>query len=154
MGKGFLKVILYYLTGIVLAGLSYVVFGQGYAHGPGLHHAIILLTFAGGTMWGFLAILYYLTEKRTESLKGIILGNVLMTVGFSVFMTVLFGNERNPVEPDDRPDKIVVEESADTTTMYHNVNVFYYKVGDSVLINFIDSTRIDWKKIEVVKKVR
>jgi hypothetical protein len=48
--------------------------------------------------------------------------------------------------------KVSIEESGDTTTMYHNGSPVYFKVKDSVLINFIDSAEIDWNKVERIKK--
>ena len=41
---------------------------------------------------------------------------------------------------------ISVKESGDTTTMFDGGNIIYLEVKDSVLINFIDSTRITGMK--------
>jgi hypothetical protein len=89
MNKGFLRALIYYLIGLGLAGLSYSIVGQPYAHAPGLHHIIILLTFMGGFLWLVVAAIEYFTGQRTENLKGIILTNLVMGLGFIVFMAYI-----------------------------------------------------------------
>jgi hypothetical protein len=45
-------------------------------------------------------------------------------------------------EPEgDRIEQISMSQVGDTTIYYYNNNIIYYSVGDSVLINFIDSVR-------------
>ena len=130
MNKGLLKSILYYSIGLALAGLSYSTVGHSYIHGPGLHHIIILLTFIGGFLWLIVAATQYFTGQRTENLKAIILSNLLMSLGFILFMVYIIRDATDNSEFENNEDKITIEESGDTTTMYHNGSPVYMKVRD------------------------
>jgi hypothetical protein len=152
MNKGFLKSILFYLIGLGLAGLSYLAIGHEYIHAPGLHHIIIFLTFFAGFLWLIVAAILYFTGQRTENSKGIILTNLLMSLGFLVFVVYIIRDATDNNEFEENADKITIEESGDTTTMYHGGSPVYMKVKDSVRFNFIDSTKIDWDKVERRKK--
>ena len=152
MNKGFLKSILYYAVGLALAALSYVTVGHEYIHAPGLHQLIILLTFVGGFLWLAGATIRYFRGPRTETLKGIIFVNLVASVGFTLFMVYIINDATGNSEFEKNTDKIRIEESGDTTTMYHGGSIIYVKVKDSVLINFVDSTTINWNDVERKKK--
>src|SRR6187549_1337495 len=111
MNKGFLKSILYYSIGLGLAGLSYSIVGQPYIHAPGLHHIIILLTFIGGFLWLIGAAIQYFTGQRTENLKGIIFTNLVMSLGFILFMVYIIRDEMDASEFENNADEITIEES-------------------------------------------
>jgi hypothetical protein len=153
MHKGFLKALLYYLVGLGLAGLSYwLTIGQEYVHAPGPHHIIIFLTFAGGFIWLLAASAWYFTGNRTENLKGIIFTNLFMTAGFTLFMLYIIKDGPDDSEFEENMDQITIEESGDTTTIFHGGSPVYFKVKDSVLLNFIDSTKINWNEVGRIKK--
>ena len=152
MHKGFLKLILYYSIGLGLAGLSYSIVGHPYIHAPGLHHIIILLTFIGGFLWLSVTGIQYFIGQRTENLKGIILTNLVMSLGFVLFMVYIIRGATDNSEFEKNEDKITIEESGDTTTMYHDWSPVYMKLKDSVLLNFIDSTKINWDNVKRTKK--
>jgi hypothetical protein len=152
MNKGFLKALIYYLGGLGFSGLSYSIVGHPYIHAPGLHHIIILLTFIGGFLWLVVAAIQYFTRQRTENLKGIILTNLCMSFGFILFMAYIIRDAPENSEFEENTDKITTEESGDTTTMYHDGSPVYMKLKDSVLFNFIDSTKINWDHVERTKK--
>jgi hypothetical protein len=152
MNKGLLKSILYYSIGLVLSGLSYSIVGHSYIHALGLHHIIIFLTFNGGFLWLIVAAIQYFTGQRTENLKGIILTNLLMSLVFILFMVYIIRDATDNSEFENNEDKITIEESGDTTAMYHDGSPVYMKVKDSVLLNFIDSTKINWDNLERIKK--
>jgi uncharacterized membrane protein (DUF485 family) len=152
MNKGFLKSTVYYLVGLGLAGLSYLTVGHGYIHGPDLHHLIIFLTFFAGFLWLMVAAIQYFTGPRTKNLKGVILTNLVMSLGFILSMVYIIRDATDDSEFEKNADKITLEESGDTTTIYQGGSPVYMKVKDSVLINFIDSTQIDWNEVERIKK--
>jgi hypothetical protein len=152
MNKGVLKSILYYIIGLGLAGLSYLTIGHEYIHAPGLHHAIVLLTFFAGFLWLLVAVIQYFTGQRTENLKGIILTNLVMSVGFIVLLAYIIQDATDNSEFEENAHSITIEESGDTTTMYYGGSPLYMKVKDSVLLNFIDSTKINWDKVEGIGK--
>jgi hypothetical protein len=152
MSKGFTKSILFYLVGLSLAGLSYLIVGHEYVHGPGLHHIIILLTFVIGFLWLVISTILFFTGERTKPLSGVILTNLVMSIGFAIFMAYIIYDSTHTVEYEKNLSKVVVEKSEDTTTMYHGGTPVYMKVKDSVMFDFIDSTRVDWSEVEVREK--
>lgn len=149
MGKGIVISLIFYIVGLGLAGLSYVTVGHEYIHGPGLHHLIIVLTFISGFLWMIVAAT--LTRQWSATLKGIVYTNLAMSVGFGLFILYLFLDVRRSDEPTSEAIIEVVETDS-TTTMYRDGTIIYVKEKDSVLLNFIDSTRIDWDKVEFIKK--
>lgn len=152
MNKGFLKSILYYSIGLGLAGISYSIVGHPYIHAPALHHILILLTFIGGVLWLVGAAIQYFTGLRTEKLRGIILTNLVMSLGFILFMAYIISDSKGNGEFEENAGEITIEKSGDTTTIYHGGSPVYMKVNDSILFNFIDSTKINWGKVERTKK--
>jgi hypothetical protein len=152
MNKGFLKSILYYLIGLGLAGTSYLVVGHPYIHGPGLHQIIILLTFIGGFLWLAGATRKYFLGHRSESLKGTIFTNLFMSVGFTLFIVYTINEARADSEFEKNADKITIEGAGDTTIMYYGGSIVYLRVNDSVLLNFIDSAKINWSEVELKKE--
>lgn len=131
------------MIGLGLTGISYLVVGHSYAHGPGLHHIIILFTFLAGALWVVIACVRYLIGHRTASVKGMIMSNLVMFLGFVVFMAYILRVPRDQSEFDVTKHAIRVEESGDTTIIYHKGSIVYVRVADSVLLNFLDSTHID-----------
>ena len=139
--KGMLYTLLYYISGLALAGLSYLIVGHPYIHAPGLHHWLIFLTFLGGFIWALAATVNYLTGTRTPKLRGIIFTNTVAVVSFVLVLYRILHEERDTVA-EEAGDEISMSQNGDTTILYHNENIIYMKVQDSVLLNFIDSARL------------
>lgn len=149
MNRGFAKSILYYIIGLGLAGLSYFTLGHEYAHGPSAYHLVILATFFGGFLWFVAAAIRYLTGHRTKTMKGVIWTNFVMSFGFIVFMAYILRDETGAGRSEDiGEERIVIETSGDTTIIYHGGSPVYMKVKDSVLLDFIDSAKVNWDKVE------
>ncbi len=144
----FFSVILFYLGGFLLAWIAYKAEGTHYAHGPSLRHIISFLTVVAGAIWFVFTIVRSIVSKTTEFVSAI-LAHVLVFVSIAIFVFFLF-NKPDPSLEKSAPE-IVLEESGDTVVIRHDGNLVYYKVGDSVLINFIDSTKIDWDKVKYRK---
>ncbi len=80
---------------------------------------------------------------------------MIVTLSMSViFITFMLYIIYQPAEHEQQPaqDRIVIEVSGDKTTLHRNGALIYYKVKDSVFINSIDSSRIDWNQVEVIRK--
>jgi len=152
MNKGFLKTLIYYLIGLGLAGLSYSIVGHPYIHGPGLHHIVIFLTFFGGFGWLLIAAIQYFNGRKSENLRGIIFSNLFMCLCFVLFMAYIIRDATDNRGVEKNEHIIIIEESGDTTTMYHDGSPVYMKVKDSVLLNFIDSTKINLYNVKRIKK--
>jgi hypothetical protein len=148
MTKGFVKAIVYYVVCLGLALLTYSITDYNYAHAPGPHHLIIFFTFVVGFLWLGVALVRYLSkENRTKESKALILTHLFMCSAFALYIVII---TRVP-EMAENESKVRVVESGDTTTMYHGGTPVYYKIKDKVLYNFIDSTQVDWDKVEIVK---
>jgi hypothetical protein len=150
MKKGLLKSLVYYGIGLALAGISYLKIRPG--HGPGLHHIILVLTFVGGFLWMLAAISEYQDVKKTRDLNAVIITNLLMTLSFAIFLIYFFNKDNyRENESKDEAMKVKVQKVGDTTTMFHGGSIVFIKVKDSVLLNFIDSSKMDWSKVEFEK---
>lgn len=148
--KGVFYTILYYASGLGLAALSYAIVGHPYIHAPGLHHIVLFLTFAGGFIFTLLLTVKYILETRTWKLRGILLTNMVAILSFILVIYNSLHEEKDSAA--ERGDEISISENGDTTIMYHNKNIIYMKVKDSVLLNFIDSAR--FQKIVDSKGIR
>lgn len=127
----------YYAMGLLLAWWSYVAVGHTYIHAPALYHLVILIVFMGGVLWLILATILYFARSRSDTRKGIILTHLVIGVCSISFATISIVNDS---EPNTETNEISLEESGDTTVMYYDGRIIHIKVGDSVLIDFIDST--------------
>jgi len=105
-----------------------------------------------GFLWLLIAAIQYFTGHRTKNIKGTILTNLVMCLGFILFMAYIIRDASDDSEVEENANKITIEESGDTTTIYHDGSIVYMKVKDSALLNFIDSTKINWNNVERTKK--
>ncbi len=143
MKKGILKVALYYLIGMALVALSYFTVSHTYMHGPALYHLVFILTFIGGFLWLIAATVKYFTGHPTDSLKGVIVSNLIICLSFLGFVVFISREDKDIDELKSNEDQITMDSSGDTTTMYHNGNLVYIQVKDSIILNLIDSTRFN-----------
>jgi hypothetical protein len=67
-------------------------------------------------------------------------------------MAYIIRDATDQSEFEENANNITIEESGDTTTIYHYGSPVYIKVKDSVLLNFIDSTQINWGNVKRTKK--
>jgi hypothetical protein len=146
MIRGVLTSLAFYTIGLFLSWVSYIMAGNhGYAHAPSLYHIIIFLTFLIGALWMLIAVFLYFNRK-SERLKGIIITNLVMSSAFAVLITgFVKQTEANNTYPE---NKLKVEVTGDTTIIRHDGSIVYIKVKDSVVVNFIDSSKVDLKKMD------
>jgi hypothetical protein len=103
--KGVGHAVIYYLIGFLLAAAAYLTFGYRYVHAPGMHHMIILFTFAGGFFWGMGAVYNHIVVARSPKLIGIILTHAVAVLAFVVFIIVVLYLAENRND-DDSPGKV------------------------------------------------
>ncbi len=92
--SGVLYALVFYAAGFLLAGISYLVFGHFYIHAPGIHHVILVVTFAGGVCWIIGAGIKALIGPPSSRLHGILMTNAAIVLGF---IAVVY----NMTQPDD-----------------------------------------------------
>jgi hypothetical protein len=69
-----------------------------------------------------------------------------MSSAFAVLITgFVKQTEANNTYPE---NKLKVEVTGDTTIIRHDGSIVYIKVKDSVVVNFIDSSKVDLKKMD------
>ena len=134
MKKGILKTLLFYGIGFGIAGIAYAIIGNPYIHAPGIHHLILFLTLIIGVIWTLISLVIYFFKVKTEKLKGIIISNSLVIISCFLIVAIpiyLDSNEKTFIES----DFVRTEIKGDTTKLYHNNNLIYFKVKDSVILD-------------------
>ncbi|WMI68234.1 hypothetical protein [Mangrovimonas sp. YM274] len=134
MKKGILKTLLFYGIGFGIAGISYAIIGNPYIHAPGVHHLILFLTSIIGLIWTLISIGVYFFKAKTDSLKGIIITNSLIIISCFLYVSIpiyLNSNQKTFIES----NFVRTEVKGDTTELYHNDNLIYIKVKDSVILD-------------------
>ncbi|WP_203256762.1 hypothetical protein [Hyunsoonleella ulvae] len=134
MEKGILQSLLFYGIGFGIAGIAYAIIGNPYIHAPGIHHLILFLTLVIGLIWNFISIGTFFFKAKTEKLKGIIISNSLIIISCFLYVAIpiyLESNEKTFIES----DFVRTEIKGDTTKLYHNDNLIYIKVKDSVILD-------------------
>lgn len=147
---GLVYVIAFYAAGGLVAALFYRTYGQPYIHAPGPHHFILFFTVAGGILWTIIAAIKALIGSRSSTLKGILVTHAVVLLSVAVYVYIIFDKEEDVVPK--RTNKVVMKRDGDTTTLYHDRNLLYMKVRDSVLFNAIDSTNMPSDLVLVVEE--
>jgi len=139
MKKGISKTIIFYGIGIALTGLTYLIFGPGSGHGPGLYILIPFLTVLIGLFWTGSTISNYFFKNKTDERKGFIYSQ--LTVFVLVIGTVFYIRNESKLPDSDSDEKyeIVAGDKGDTTTVTYNGQTIYLKVKDSVHFDRRDS---------------
>lgn len=134
MKKGILQSILFFVIGFGVAGISFSVIGNLYAHAPGLHHLILFLTIVIALLWTLASLYLFIFKVKTQKLKGIIITNAIIILSCLLYVSIpiyLDSKEETFVQS----DFIRTEIDRDTTKIYNNDNLIYIKVKDSVLLD-------------------
>ncbi|WP_027391822.1 hypothetical protein [Aquimarina latercula] len=134
MKKGILKTSLLYGIGFGIAGIAYAIIENPYIHAPGFHHLILFLTLVVGLIWTLTSTGIFFFKERTDKLKGIIISNSLIITCCFLYVAIpiyLDSNKKTFIES----DFVRTEVKGDTTELYHNDNLIYIKVKDSVILD-------------------
>ncbi len=140
--SGVLYALVFYAAGFFLAGISYLVFGHPYIHAPGIHHVILAVTFAGGLCWIIGAAIKALIGPRSPRLRGILLTNTAVVLGFVGFVYDMTRSD-DSVPIRQGGEEMNMTHQGDTAILSDGDKIIYMRVKDSVLINFFDSTKVD-----------
>ncbi|WP_045468078.1 hypothetical protein [Winogradskyella sp. PG-2] len=134
MKKGILKTLLFYIIAFGIAGISYLTIGNPYKHASGVHHFLLFLTLIVSIVWTLASIGTFFFIKKTNTLKGIIIANSLLILCCILYVVIpiyLDSNKETYIES----DFVRTEIKGDTTQLYHNDNLIYIKVKDSVILD-------------------
>jgi hypothetical protein len=145
MKKGIQKTILFYGIGLGLTGLTYLVFGPGYGHGPGFYIIVPFLTLLIGLFWTGSTLLNYYTKNKTSERRGFIYSQMAVFT-LSILTIVYVRSQTQYPEPDSTNEqKLTTTQKNGTITVKYDDTVIYYKVGDSVYFDKRDSLFEAWK---------
>jgi len=132
IGKGFL----YYVLGVTLTWLTYVIFGWHYMHAPGLFHIVAFLFFLGGIFWAFYYFVLLLIGNKSKVNFGVLTIHIIVILSVIIifYVGVKKIQEVDVLEYD--ADKAATMMINKDTTLVLNVNgdTLYFKKGDSILI--------------------
>lgn len=139
MKKGIVNVIIFYGIGLGLTGLIYLIFGPGYAHGPGLYIIVPFLIFLVGLFWTASTLYNYYFKNKTDKRRGIMYSNF---VAIAIFLAAIFYVRSQSKYPDVgtiNEDELNTSQSGDTTSIMFNGKIIYLKVKDSIHVDRSDS---------------
>lgn len=139
MKSAIIKSLILYVIGFSITAFIYYSADSHYAHGPNLYHLTFVLTIFIGTIWLVVATIIYFTKENRKML-GHILVNGIATASFIVYMWIILQPDPLPEPTDLDQDQLSVARTGDSTFIFHNENLVYLKVADSVYIDFRDST--------------
>jgi hypothetical protein len=143
MKKGILYAFLIYIVGFGIAGLVFLIFGHPYIHAPGLHHIIIFLTFITGVIVLIAAILAYFLKKKSKKLQFFIISNLIIIFSFAIYVWSIIYVDNGDDDINIQNNTVSTEYKGDTTYVYHNGNIVYIQVKDSVLLNFMENIKLE-----------
>lgn len=145
MIKGIRKALIYYAIGFSLAGLVYLIFGHPYIHAPGLHHIVMFITLIIGAIWALAEFILVWPKVRSQATVGFVITIFAVIAGFAAHIAMDINSFNKRAESWEEP-KLSLEVNGDQTTIYHGAKVIYYRVKDSVHLDFSENMPEDLKK--------
>jgi len=139
MKKGILKTSIFYGIGVALTGLTYLIFGPGSGHAPGLYILIPFLTLLVGLFWTGSTAFSYIFKNRTAERKGLIYSQLTVFALTIAVILYIKNQSEQPQTMQMEEDKLVTTQRDGIVSVKYNQTVIYYKVGDSVYFDKRDS---------------
>ncbi len=135
--KGLIYTVLYYLIGLFISYIIYLIYGWEYIHAPGYHHMTFILFLFGGVFWSLVNIIQIAkTKKRIHKqsllIHGLIIGGIVSVLITTVKLSNIENHELNTNKDNSfatiskQDSSIIIVEKNDT---------IYWKIKDSVLID-------------------
>jgi hypothetical protein len=133
MRIGIFQALIFYAFGLSMAGLAYLIIGNPYIHAPGIHHVILIGTLLIGLIWTLISLGIFFFKNKTKKLIGVIVTNLVITVGFALYAILpkYLNYKPNPTSK----ESVKTEIHRDTTKIYHDENLVFLKVKDSVILD-------------------
>lgn len=147
MKEEFKRSIYFYLIAYSLAGLTYWKTADDYVHGPGFFIILIFLIAIIGAIWLAVAIVLSVIGHKYKNSADIIV-NGINTIGIVLTILIVFQREPKSEIHNKNSDEWRVEQNGDSSVLYHNDNLIYLRVADSVYMDFRDSDLIEKTKLE------
>jgi|SRR5690606_964929 len=139
MRQGITKTLIFYGIGLATTWLAYIIFGPGYAHGPGLYLVIPLLTILIGLFWTGSTIFDYYFKTKTDKRKGIIMTNIVVFILFMLTIFYIRHQSRKDFADYSQQDELTTSQYGDSTLIEYNGTLIYLRIRDSVYLDKQDS---------------
>ena len=117
-----------------MALIIYFSFGHEYIHAPAPYQFVIFLVCTAGTAWFLISGVLYMIRK-TDSQLGYLIVSGINTLIFVGGMYLLLYPPFNTESTEELSDEISIEHRGDSTLMFHNSNLIYVEIGDSVILD-------------------
>lgn len=135
---GFLKGILYYAIGFIIAWFTFLIFGWGYIHTPGLHHIVGFLFLIGGIGWTIYYLAVLLTGLKSKINFGILTAHVVTILSVILYFIVSISTDEVTNTKTDPKDIITIikdEKTNEASIVNGYGDTLYSKKGDSIFID-------------------
>ena len=135
--KGLVFTISYYLIGLLISYIVYLVFGWEYIHAPGFHHLTFILFLIGGLIWGFINAILLFKRKEQFYKESLIVHSIIFGVLIIWFIIVFVFVEtpKQELKMDDKSSMTLINKK-DTSLLINELNdTLYLEIKDSIYID-------------------
>lgn len=135
--KGLVFTLSYYLIGLLISYIVYLIFGWEYIHAPGFHHLTFILFLIGGLVWSFIDIILLFKRKKRFYKESLIVHSIILGVLF-VWIIIAFLIVETPKQKINMDDKssITLINKKDSSLLINELNdTLYLKIKDSIYID-------------------
>ena len=84
--RGLKKGFLYYMLGTILTCLTYMLFGWGYRHAPGLHHFVAFLFLLGGVVWTLYYFILLVIGHKLKVNFGVLTIHIIVILSVALYI--------------------------------------------------------------------
>jgi hypothetical protein len=135
--KGLVFTLSYYLIGLLISYIVYLIFGWEYIHAPGFHHLTFILFLIGGLIWSFIDIIQLFRRKKRFYKESLIVHSIILGV-LIIWIIIAFIIVETPKQNINMDDKssITLINKKDTSLLINELNdTLYLKIKDSIYID-------------------
>ena len=138
--NGLLKGLAYYAVGFVISWLTYLIFGWGYRHAPGLHHIVAFLFLLGVAGWTLYYLVLILTGLKSKVNFGVFVVHIAMISTVVLYDIIDIKSDEVTNYKPNPADIITIKRNQETNTssiVNGKGDTLYSSKGDSILIDKI-----------------
>ena len=134
---GLLLTVSYYIVGLIVSYIVYLIYGWTYMHAPGRHHLIFVLFLIGGLFWSFYNIKQVISTKSAFHKESLLVHALVIGGLVSLFIVSVFGFNTarmdNPIEGE--KSSVTIHKTDSTALVVNGNDTLFWKVGDHIIID-------------------
>lgn len=135
--KGLIYTVAYYLIGLLISYIVYLIFGWEYIHVPGIHHLTFVLFLIGGLIWGVINIILIFKRKKQFYKESLVVHSIIFG-GLIIWILIAFrivGTPEQNFEKENNSSMTLINKN-DTSLLINGMNdTIYFKIKDSIYID-------------------